>query len=305
MQLFINGQEVSFTLENETTLEQVIESITEEVKKHNGTITSILVNDKTDIVYDMSLSDVKAIHVEADQEYIAFLHQCETAQKYLQTLIECIKQAQDAHVSTVDLKAYNIHKEDIEHFALHIDEFCFHVPLSQRPIKNIFLQIITVCSFFRGKLQYNEFAENMLYTIIDLIEKQITRVRNPQEYIREINEMMIKKIPEIEKISEIINTGKEDLAINYIIVSTDLICLWIEVLTGKGYSMSIEKEQEVSKEWDILHKKFVSDIQPFLVECADALEVRDWVTVGDIMEYEIAPKIKIHTNYAKNYYSSS
>lgn len=296
MKLYINDEWVDFTIETETILSDIIDALSEQFHKSNGhilsiTLNGVLLSQSDDKWKDFSVKDIQTLHIEAESQEIAHIKMLQSILQYLDILEYA------AHNQT---SPQNIEKEDVVEILNNIDVICLGYKTTHTPLQIILEYIITAIGFFdKDVLVPHSDMEKIFVFIRQCIVFRIF-VLLPQKDNMQVINKHIKNIIETSYLSivEWFVNNQDFIAMQYIIACNDIFLQWINLLHTPPEQID---DMHIAK-WEALHKDNTQTLTAFFEEQMASIEVQDWITVGDLIEYEIAPRMLAFIDNMEKYY---
>ena len=282
MQILVNQERLDYDLEDESSLGEVIDELAAWLQSGKFAITSFDINDTTFAIHDRSswqdieLSDVRELSVEAIP-----LAQADHAT--LIALDEC------CYLVTSALEQGN---RDL------IEELAEELPYVQRRLARFFPSLastdgaISFCSdpdLEAGRLPGASATEDIIREIADLRTLIASREREYREPERELALSLGQLAGMTDLLIEVpvqLQTGAESAAMRTIITLTELMARVVRLVP-----MVVPGERPAEIDMAGV-RRFTEDILPQLTELKEAFEVLDSVLIGDLLEYEIAPRLE-------------
>ncbi len=274
MQIYINEQELDYTLESEKYFADIYRSVSDWLLQSGMKISSVKINEDEkaldlDKAMAMPIEKIRRIDIDAKKETDDYIALIEYFQLFIQALTTDNKnlleelQKEFQFIEKV-LASYIGDTEDNRKIIVELSKL-----ISEKDKGEKILQVITYCA---AKLKdfYKEmnFPKSELSSTVLILEKQLDDYCN---------------------ISIFLQTGKEKEAyqlILYFIEYAQKIIRIVNYLKTKFGSTVFEKNSE---ETDQI---FFNGFSAVLKELVDAFENEDIIQIGDLMEYEIVPKLK-------------
>ena len=131
--------------------------------------------------------------------------------------------------------------------------------------------------------------EEFLRNLCVFIEGRMREIINPLLELKSTAGLLQLQIPKLEEVPILLQTGKEREAMHLVIAFTEIA----EKLT-RLYPLLTSREEENlmnRKVQGLGFREFYSDLNSRLQELIEAMEAEDTILIGDLLEYEIAPKI--------------
>ena len=135
--------------------------------------------------------------------------------------------------------------------------------------------------------------EEFLRNICIYIEGRMREIANPLLELKSAAELLESQIPKLEDVPVLLQTGKEREAMELVVAFTEIA----EKLT-RLYPLLTEKEEEnlmTRLVQELPFSQFYEGLNLQLRELIEAMESEDSILIGDLLEYEIAPKISALT----------
>ncbi|HPO60630.1 MAG TPA: hypothetical protein PLN45_03685 [Exilispira sp.] len=311
MEIYINGEKISYTLQNEKTLNDVFEFIIAFLDKNDLYIDTIKIDDtqysfeNLDSIKSKSVDEIKKLEIQAafKQELVSqtveniisyltnVVNYIKDNEKYDQENIDKIKEGLSWCTSVVD-KIMIIYSISTDYFITKTDkQFSFVVQQMKEMGDNLHLLTIN-----------NDFKKEFLSTIVDFMDgiiKIVTyifvRLKNlPKEsktshfvIIFSDNIKLLSKLRDLlPKIAENFQSGKEKEAmeifgslINYLAFYFEVLILCIDSFSQSEYDFNVL--QDLIKQFSDLFGAIKS-----------AISDKDYVNLSDILEYEMAEPLQ-------------
>jgi hypothetical protein len=287
LEIFINDEKLDFTLENERSLGEVVDNIEKWLQKSGLIITSIKSNSRefiNDNRGEWEMSSIDSINL----------------------LSISVKTANELHISTCEniLTFLNLLERAMEKpdRAL-IDDLLTGFPFVVESLKllfgnNLFPIGDELIEFERlGKLLADENIDsNTLADFNDLIDRirdKVTALLNelkyPFEALKQVASELKSQIGQITNVSILLQTGKDKKAFDTIIHFSELfhgmLRLFSHIKTSEKLDLAQYKIGEINLE------EYYNNLNNTLRELHEAFTISDFILIGDLLEYEIAPKI--------------
>ena len=135
------------------------------------------------------------------------------------------------------------------------------------------------------------------------IEVKMISQNEVDNSLKEVSELLCKNGKELTSISVLLQTGKNadsDLLIKNFADSFDLFCKTVSLtaLFPERYSKFLIGENTNIND-------FFKDFAPLVKDLSDAYEAKDTVTVGDLCEYEISPRLLKISSSIDNFFNEN
>lgn len=290
--IFINGDSLNFTLEDEKQLGEIYDHVRKWLSEQGYLIMKAKEGDRNLTPKDeylwraIPVTEVDTIEFEVKSitdmsfEILQPLHQ------YLLLLVKGIEQRNFEVLS--DLAA------DFKAVETRLDHLFSSTKESG---KNSDILLFRSClkesGLFEGEIKNREAFEgalNFSRGFLSLVEERIREITAPmEEFIRTIEELS-KSIDPINEIPVLLQTGKDKEAmrtvIQFIELSQKLIRLFPILKVSEGFDMQRKLLSGESLE------EFYADLKTVLLELNEAFLAKDSVLIGDLLEYEVSPRLQ-------------
>jgi len=281
----INDQPIEFTLENEKDLGDIITGIRAWLGETGYRITSIE-HDGTVIDPDassneewkqQSISDISKINVTVLSPIEQYGQNLHTIYQF----ITLLSRALAAH----NLALIGQLKDELPHIIEHLDEYIGGGGNYGKALE----QLVDAAGILEGEIKpqvqkLQDFCNNLMI----ILSARLSELTNPFEEVKLTAQALKEVLPKLPEVSVLLQTGRDREAMNSIIefteISEKLIRLY-GVLRERGYKgfedMTID-EQSFSE--------FYNELNGIFRELEEAFNSRDSVLIGDLLEYEVAPR---------------
>ena len=288
MEIFINNSKIDFQLENETILHQVVEGLFNWAETSNFQIENILFDEKhydleSSVCRETPVNSVKLLQVsgrniiEIHQDNLQLLYQ------YVSLLLKSIEGKNNKLIEDLKNEAPPVFKLLAKFLEESFD--------SEDSISRKLLLKISVLS---PELNENDEAEityliGQLTGLKIILSERVSELTNPLgELGKTTAALKISKI-EIDDISVLLQTGKDRDALNSIIKFSELNQKTLRlypILKSRGI---LDFENIIID--DKALSEYYIDLNSILSELIEAFTANDSVLIGDLLEYEVAPRL--------------
>ena len=275
MQIYINEQELDFTLEDEKYFADIYRSVSDWLLQSGMQVLSVRLNDENEKTTEinklmtMPLDGINRIEIEADKENDGYSALIEYFQVYIDALL-----SGNSKVLT-DLQKEYKYVNDVLVSYLGDNDDAIIKKMGELIKKNDgseeLLKLITYCC---AKLKdfYKEqtFPHSELSATVLLMEKQLEEYCNISVYLQ---------------------TGKEKEAYQLILYFIEYAQKVIRIV---NYLKTRHNEIVLSgKIGDYNEESFFLKFSAILKELVDGFENEDIIQIGDLIEYEIVPMLEM------------
>jgi hypothetical protein len=285
LNISINEQPINFTLENEQNLDEVMEGIHSWLEKTGYQIFSIDFdgttvipgNEDTDSWKQKSIDQIKNLDItvlSATEQYGQDLH---TLYQYLALLQRAL--------SAGNLELIEDLKNELPYIVNNIDR----VMGSANEYGRVLEKLVEGSGLREGELKPTvQQLQNYLHNLLIILQSRINEVTQPLTELRSTSESLKALIPKLMDVSVFLQTGKDKTAMDSVIefteISEKLIRLY-RILQSQGIA-DISNTQIEGQDFN----SFYNELNGIFHELEDAFNSRDSVLIGDLLEYEIAPR---------------
>lgn len=277
MKITINDVPISFELEHEQSLGEVIDGIQHWLAGTGHHIQSIAVNGTTQDLtsahwHALELSTVETIAITANSVSQDAIEGLETLVSYLSLLQRVMQEGTDEQVETV-MQELPYVEEGIRRFvpdmADLLSEYVNAVDLSD-PSARAKIAIRT------GEIG-------------TILESRQQELLDPERAIHAASALMRDLIPRFLLVSQQVQSGSEREAMNTVAHFSEVASRIMRLLPRY---LAIHPEVEEVQIDGAPFAEAVAGINQMLGELEEAFQRGDWVLVGDLMEYEMAPRFE-------------
>ncbi len=282
MEILVNQEPLNYTLESEESLGQVIDGLASWLKNGRYAITSIEVDDQSLPIHDRTRWEGLEVGSVATLSVAAFpLSHVE------QTTLAAIADYCVLLERAIDEKNTNAMKELVEELPYvrnRLDEFFPALTSAESPEG-----FLDDSALRRGEIPHSDARARLktqLSGITTVVESRLREFQNPaRELALTLGRLVACSEPLVEVPIQL-QTGNESSAMGTIVRFTELLSRVIRLLT------LVNDDEELDSDLDTDRLgAFALELTPFLQQLQEAFEVQDGVLIGDLLEYEIAPRL--------------
>jgi hypothetical protein len=277
VEIFIDGQPLGFTLENERSLQDVLRAVSGWVETQKSRIVALTVNGEP-VRFDtgppwaeVPVEEIKTLHMSTRADLRQTAEDLRIIVEYLSLLESAVDQEEMQSLGQILAEYPYIrgslayHAEDLfrseSGIALRLDSLVEHIlgagPESVIPEKNSVI--------------------DYLKNLILLLNGRIKEVQDPEKEAAAVARLLSMARRGIENVSVLLQTGKDGEAMQNILSYTELVLKAARLLAFRN-SGAAEIED------------FCRELNRILEELAGAFSLKDSVLIGDLLEYELAPR---------------
>lgn len=297
MEILINDKEVDFTLETEKNIGDVYSGIEEYLSNEGYVITQIKMDDE---VLDLetkswdsaSIDTIANFSVTAQSPAEIQIQAIETLIEYFSGLRECVESENSSTIQKLISEAPIIH----EHLSLVLNDSKSGAPNSAA---EIYCSLLNDSEFIKDRSINREHGLRVLTFINNItmiLKERLEEINSPVSAFLSAIRVANAMIEELTQISIMLQTGKDHDAMRLIVRFTELIqkiLRTLQYLERIGY---INFSKDTIGEESI--KNFCIELKKTLSELFDGFSNNDMVLIGDIVEYEVVPKLENLSEFA-------
>lgn len=277
MEIQINNQNLDFTIEQDETLGEVVKDIEAWLDGTDLVLYSVRHEEREllSMPYEQWGSTP---HSEVGILDVKVKHARELALLNLQTILEYLGMLKQS----ITANAGDRLEELLSGFSALVESLDKHFPA------NPLLQ--TLVSLFENSqaeqvLAWPEDKRQQALKLIDLVHARVSfrlqEHQDPKAALKTLSDALAVCIEEVSEISILLQTGKDRQAMDTIVRFSELSQNLVR-LVASVFSENSNKDLEV----------FYQELNSVLSELLEAFEAKDTVLIGDLMEYEIAPRLE-------------
>jgi len=296
LEIELNGEKLDFTLEKEQNITEVIEGIEQWLKESSLIITDLRIDYSTgeiDLYHELrrnwnvySLDKIGKINISALSIQEVLVNSIYTVKEYLLLLQTAIRNA-DADTMDQLKSGYPYMIESIKQLFNNYsivsikNEITFYLE---------FFSSFDIASLDPANINENNkiltAAENLLKKLDNLLEVELY----PAQSLLKITDALKKSAEEIKDVSIHLQTGKDKNAMDSIINFSDQMQQLLYLFQKLINTGNLDKSKENIAGQSI--ETFYHEFNAILKDLVEAFAVKDYVLIGDLLEYEVAPRLE-------------
>ena len=282
MKIYINQDEIEFTLENEKNLGELCNSVEQWLAPRGFTVSAIVL-DKEELILEKrnewegrSFAECEEIHFTAltlmqlkAQNLSTLLHYCQMIQASLKEGNVSLLDELLAEYSYIE-DSYEVLLEDYSH-----------------TIRDHMAELLKSCGFIPAEEKSEEMVRTVLESFIMLeavIQGRFDEVTEPVRSASDCYDAIVSMKSDMEEVSVLLQTGKDKQAMDIIIRFTELFQKLLRIFTYLPAEMKESHGEDL--------KAYINDMSGILKELSEAFTSEDTILMGDLMEYEILPRME-------------
>jgi len=304
MDLFINNEKTMFELENEKNVFELIFGLSEILSKAEPKqfITKIILDEKEysfadeDKLKDFLLNNLKKVEIETSDIYGVTIISLEQINNFLKLLEEIFINNQEKEL----ISGLNEYVVWMKKGVNQIVKLFFNKENElEDEIK--FYGKCDALSVLITNINKKDTRENAL-VIVDELKKYLDNIKNiliaafklpDKEYIfqslKNLVENIEEIIPKLEKVTLLFQSGDDKESMNIVKSLTEILEKGINLFVLFKETFKLNMDNYVVKESDF--ETFFKSVTEHLKQLMSAIENKDSVMIGDLLEYEFIPNL--------------
>lgn len=291
MKLYLNDKPVDFELEQEKTLGEVYEGVTEWLYNRGFLITEAALNDddaeslKGKDLGDIPIEKVKSLRLQVRPSIEADYERLHTVRQYLATLHKAVENDNMSLVEDL-LNDYPVIEKELDTMLKPRTEKLKNsdVVLLSGVLKNPSLTDSEQGTPFR------EQAGILLSGFISILDERIAEITSPYAELERVRELIGPIIEKLEEVPVQLQTGKDREAMQSVVEFTELSQKISRIFPALQARPETDESALTIDGSSI--KEFYGGLIEILKEITGAFSSKDIVLIGDLLEYETAPRLR-------------
>ena len=307
MQLFINNEKIDIQLETELYLADILESLEKQIQQAGGIISAILVNNESihfsdDTWKHIPVHTINTLHIEADSPELTRTKLIDTFLHYLYSIHSFASQKELSLEQKQQGQHFLENKtliQELKQIVSHIDNIVFGNKI-QNTLSISLQKAFSLFGLLQEppQLQYNEQAYVLLEQSIHTIEKHKQYSVSLEKQWNETTHTILQEIEIMKNFSSIIHSNDTNTISNTIISHIESIQQWLSVI------QHAPKHCKDIQTYNTLYTDKTQQLNSIFKELEPAIKHNDWVTVADLIEYEIAVLLEAYAKQLIHDYSN-
>ncbi|MFO7848403.1 MAG: hypothetical protein R6V67_00460 [Spirochaetia bacterium] len=284
MEIRINSEPIDFTLEDEQTLGEIINGIRKWLG-NSGYLVSSLERDGMPVIMDDAgewrktpLDDIGSLEITVltgPEQYVSNLH---TVYQYISILQRSLASGNGDNLNNLK----DEHKFVVENldpllgtkgYGAKLGSLLSASGVSEGYLKPQVQQLLTFCK-----------------NLSIILAGRIKEATEPFEELKNTAKGLSELVPQLMEVPVLLQTGKDKTAMGYVIEFTEYSDKLIRInhILREQQIIDISEIKVNGRRFDTFYRDF-NDI---LRELLEAFDSQDSVLIGDLLEYEIAPRVE-------------
>jgi len=286
MEIRINDNILDATLENEKFLGEVIEGIKKWLTEASLNIKEVIQDgetlslDQTALWWNRNINEIKNINIIALTNIEKYIEDLQVVYQY-STMLE--KALHSGNMALADLVTdHKIIGDTLDYF--------FSKRNSTSAYSKEFSKLIESSHIEKDvEPADTKDLEAFLTKISFLLKKRIGEISNPVSELKATALSLSRLIPDIENVSILFQAGKDKQAVDSVIIFIELSEKIIRLYSILKETQTVDLDALMVE--SIHFNIFFGEFNEILKELAGAFELSDTVLIGDLLEYEVVPRI--------------
>ncbi len=290
MDIYINDQKIDFKLENEELVHEVVSGLRDWTKSEGYQISNILIDEEpyasenTD-AGNIPIRTVSCLRVEAKSRFDIHQDNLQLLYQYVSLFLKSIEGVNAPLIKDLKLQAPSA--------ARLLAEFLEEQPDSSETISSSLLSNILGLdeNNMDSAPELLQVLTGQLGALKLILNERISELSNPLGELSKTISALKMSQQEFNEISVLLQTGKDKEALGSIIKFSELSQKALRLyplLENGGYSDISNLEidgRNITAYYD--------DLNEILTELIEAFTANDYVLIGDLLEYEVSPRLEV------------
>lgn len=292
MDIELNGEKLDIILEKEKNLQEVMEGLEKWLLDSELVITAVTINGEEMVSTAQGawakrpLEEIQHLGLSAAPLREVACDIIDTARQYLTMLTRGIETA-DSKLLAELKPGFPYMLETIEHLSGRGTSPAWQQELIQ------WLQALKIKAVFTPDAPGASQIPGLCTQILRMLEKlnsQEPVQTAPLSHLPELRKQISGSIEKMNEVSILLQTGKDKEAMEIIIGFTEQMQTLQHIFSGlKESDNFVLADQQIAGQSP---EAFYTQLNTILKELIAAFDIKDYVLIGDLLEYEIAPKMK-------------
>lgn len=291
MEVLINEEQVDVTLEEEQTLGEVMEGLRGWLNDSQLFITDVIV-DEQDVKLDAPESWAQTRVDDIDRIEIMAMAPWEVKAAGLQVLVRYFTLLRDA-IRSEDGRQLDEVSGEAEHISRSLPTYAQDL-IDPNERTDILHRIVDAPEIREGTLPGGERATELLGYLdqaVTVLASRAREISRPHAEAVATARTIGGLIPEVSEVSVLLQRGEDRRAMDSLVRFTELVGKLLRIMPHM-----VREKDAPGVSADRL-EQYGAELNATLEELVDAFGTQDSVLIGDIVEYELVPKIEELLDY--------
>lgn len=279
MKIIVNDEPIDFSLQGETNLGEIVPTLRDWLAESEYTITALsadgeqLAISSEESWRERSLDQIETLTLEAHSLLDERLNAIDTALEFLTLLRRIIAAGNQERLGEA--------MAEYEYLREALPTLLSVRPTEGKEMREYFEELLNSSGASNGKLPKEEAREELLKRadiLINLLKSRAKELLDPEEEYRSVARAVAASLSSVEEVPVLLQTGEGNEAMRRI----------------AGFTGLVERLLRLYHRFDETDgsEAHVEGLNEVLEELVQALGEEDTVLVGDLVEYEVVPKME-------------
>ena len=294
MEITLNSEPFDVTIENEVNLGELFYGISEWLNKSGYEITELIQDGKNLELYNNewqshllnSINNLDIVTIPGSAKYI----------KDLQIIYQSISLLLNA-IEKDNFSLINDLITELPYITGVLNTFLTKNDISNFGKEKLITLINVYTDSNKKETNIKNILQDYLANLLKILKSRIKEVTTPFTELQETTEKLKILIPVITDVALMLQTGNDKKAMDSVLQFIDLSEKLIRIfpfLVEQGYTDI--RNQSIGND---NFSDFYKDLNDILLELLEAFDIKDSILIGDLMEYEIVPRLDKLLEYIK------
>ncbi len=288
MNIYINKDKIDFQLESEKVLSEVVNALSDWASAESYHITSVSYDGYSydfndDSCKNKPVDQVENINIEVKSQIELLLINIQLLHQYFSLFEKAMIAGNYPLLQDLQTESEMPEKLYIEILGGIQDEL----------IDDKHPDLFTAMKLFSpdspDKSEISDFILGRIKTVLIILNDRIRELTDSLNELSAVIKVLRLSLEDINNISILLQTGKDREALNSIIRFTELTQKLLRIYTILENTGVLDFSNAVIDEMTI--REYFTSLNEILNEFTEAFSVGDSVLVGDLLEYEISPRV--------------
>ncbi len=287
MRVLIDDHPLDVTIEQEETLSEVLAGVSEFLTA-NGMILTALSVDNDNLELDSlsewgsrSITGVNEIRLATQPQWELILTHLHLVGGFIHAWREALASGDSAAVTRLAEEQSDLARHLEEHVGLIFTD------LPDGALANLF-SVTGDATLMANPPAGKRAVLSEMDQLVPLIEQRIAEIQTPERVVATVAGLITSLIPHVQEVSILLQTGKDSDAMSLVVRFTELTEKLFRTLPHLARAHEGFRERYLDGE---RVPALISSLNERLHELVDAFGAQDSVLIGDLLEYEIVPRI--------------
>jgi len=296
VEIRLNKEILNVTLEKEKVLADVIDELFRLINEAGFRITKIehngeeLSQEEKDSWAHLPVEDIGVIDVSAGTMRESLFEHLSTVRQYLTTVLMAYQKENTALLKDLS-RDYNLVRDSLDTLIADTQKAA-RGDDTVRPLSVILDEQVQAYRIFSDSPIYETNAAccTCLDSIISILSERLREVSAPAEELKKTAEALKSGLSSISDVSLLLQTGKDREAMGSVLTFIELVSKILRI-----YPLLLDESDsslDTMTIGDTSFKEFYRDFNAILTELIEAFTLNDSVLIGDLLEYEVVPRLE-------------